>query len=50
MAANPLPPPEPMRREETRVESHAPSHFPWGLVGAILVIICLGLIAYYFFR
>jgi len=51
MAANPnLPPPERLRnnRGTPAVRGRAP--FPWGLVAAIIVIICLGLIAYYFFR
>ncbi len=50
MAANPLPPQGPTTREPTTVQPKAPGHFPWGLVAGILVLIALGLIAYYFFR
>lgn len=51
MAANPnLPPQTPAPRQTAPVRAERPGHFPWGLVAAIIVIVCLGLIAYYFFR
>ncbi len=51
MAANPqLPPQEP--REPQRETGHIAygRKFPWALIAAIITIICLGLLAWYYFR
>ncbi len=51
MATNPQLPREPHSREERdQVEIAAGRRFPWGLVAAVLVIIGLVLLAWYFFR
>lgn len=49
MAANPNIPPQPGFPERDR-SRRTQGQFPWGLVGAVIAIICLGLIAYYVFR
>ncbi len=47
MAANPIPPQDHNEANERLESTH--SRFPWGWVGAIITIICLVLIAYFFF-
>lgn len=56
MATNPSIPPEQRppfrvvegRREQTEVSTGR--RFPWGLFGAIVVLICIAFIAYFIFR
>lgn len=51
MAASPqFPPPSPRGDRSPQPPTFKGKQFPWGLVAGIIVIICLGLIAYYFFR
>ncbi len=48
MAANPNNPLDDLANDVTREQ--AEKGIPWGLVAGIIVLILLGLLAYYFFR
>lgn len=51
MAANPNKfPPEELDHPTREEAFESPKRFPWGLVAAIIVILCLIGLAYYFFR
>lgn len=51
MAANPNKiPPEEIDHPTREEAFESSSRFPWGLVAAIIVILCLIGLAYYFFR
>ncbi len=51
MAANPqLPPQESSNQQREKEHVAYGRKFPWALVAAIITIICLGLLAWYYFR
>ena len=56
MAVNPQFPPHDPRDEQNEMQRKpAPEvvyghQFPWGIIAAIITIICLGVIAWYFLR
>ena len=55
MATNPKMPPEqperPLRVVDKReIESTPERHFPWGLFGAIVLLICIAFIAWFIFH
>lgn len=47
MATNPKNPLDDLSDDVTRRQKRA--QIPWGLIAALIVIVCLGLLAYYFF-
>ncbi len=50
MAANPQIPPKGPEHDRTEGETLSGGRFPWGLVGAIIAVVCLILLGYYFFH